>query len=467
MLLARLAKFHLYSLQLILCRGHGMNAAVATKRLGLPIAALSLALVAVTDRVGASEAFDTAAIEASVVRVVAPQSNPDMFSMGTGWIVSGRRIVVTNNHVVEGGVSFHLAMMEDGKPKVVEAKLLRRSPEKDLAVLEAVADLPGKALPLAGYETKATTRVIAIGFPGTADLAVFSDRDTGETKAVRFGPQDEDFYRPTWTEGVASRNLTYFRSIDGPALQHSAAINQGNSGGPLIDSCGRVLGVNTIRAIENDPQGVFYAIHPKEITRFLEVASFTPTTISSPCSITGSSNALVYPMFFASLGLAAFSLWIAYRRQIPAVVKPLSAVANRVSRVVDGAAFAQAGRALRKDVKRAMAKPAPEPRPKVVTFMAKAAGPEFVIDRDKLDRGQTLVIGRSRSSDVVLSHESVSRRHARIWLDRAGVLWIDDLGSSAGTYVESQRISKATPVPPGSHVRLGSVGYTFDLGRSS
>jgi S1-C subfamily serine protease len=409
----------------------------------------------------AAEAFDTAAIEASVVRVIAPQSDPDSFSMGTGWIVHGRRIVVTNNHVVEGGVSFHLAMIADGKPKVVEARLLRRSPEKDLAVLEAVSDLPGRALPLAGYETKATTRVIAIGFPGTADLAIFADKSTGELKQIRFGLEDEDFYRPTWTEGVASRNLSYFRSIDGPALQHSAAINQGNSGGPLIDGCGRVLGVNTIRAVEGDPQGVFYAIHPKEIARFLEVASFTPTVVSTACTITAAqSSGLVGPMFVASLLIAVGALWLAYRRQVPAVVKPLTAIADRVSHVAAGARLAPAAGA-----KRDAPSAPPRRQEKAVTFMPSAAGPEFVIDRDKLDNGQSLVIGRSRSCDVVLSHESVSRRHARIWLDKSGVLWIEDLGSSAGTYVGAERVRKAA-VPPGERVRFGSVGYTFHLGRS-
>lgn len=440
---------------------------VVSKRLGrLPVAALVLGLSGSWSGAPASEAFDTAAIEASVVRVIAPQSAPDVYSMGTGWIVHGRRVVVTNNHVVDGGVSFHLAMMVDGKPKVIEAKLLRRSPEKDLAVLEAVSDLPGEALPLAGYETKATTRVIAIGFPGTADLALFADRSTGETKAVRFGLQDEDFYRPTWTEGVASRNLSYFRSIDGPALQHSAAINQGNSGGPLIDSCGRVLGVNTIRAIEGDPQGVFYAIHPKEITRFLGIASFTPTIVSSACTVSGPSAAYVFPMFLASLLIAAVSLWVAYRRQVPVVVRPLTAVADRVSRVAAGAAFGQAGRAARDEARRQRLVPPPQRRAKAVTLVPKAAGPEFVIDRDKLDNGQSLVIGRSRNSDVVLSHESVSRRHARMWLDRSGVLWIEDLGSSGGTFVGSERITKAA-APPGTHVRFGAVGYTFDLGRTS
>ncbi|MBN8911457.1 MAG: trypsin-like peptidase domain-containing protein [Rhizobiales bacterium] len=440
----------------------------ATKRAGVfLLVALLLDFGGIPDRARAAEAFDTDTIEASVVRVIAPLSTPDQFSLGTGWIVSGRRIVITNNHVVDGGVSFHLAMMENGKPKVIEAKLLRRSPEKDLAVLQAVSDLPGKALPLADYDAKATTRVIAIGFPGTADLALFNDASTGETKAVRFGLQDDDFYRPTWTEGVASRNLSYFRSIDGPALQHSAPINQGNSGGPLIDSCGRVLGVNTIRAVEGDPQGVFYAIHPKEVTHFLAAAHFSPTLASGVCTITGpSSSALVLPMVAASLLIAAASLWLAYRRQVPAVVKPLTAVARQVSRVAAGGAFGHADRAV-VAVRANRAAPAPDRGGKIVTLTPKAAGPEFIIDRAKLDNGQTLVIGRSSGSDVVLPHESVSRRHACIWLDKAGTLWIEDLGSSAGTFLDKERITGKVVVPPDAHVRFGAVGYTLHLEESA
>lgn len=444
-----------------------MAALAATKLAIPPVAALLLALPALSGRAAAAEAFDTAAIEASVVRVVVALSQPDQYSIGTGWIVHGRRTVVTNNHVVEGGMGYHLAMMVDGRPQTFEAKLLRRSENKDLAVLEATSDLPGKALPLAGYDAKALSRVIAIGFPGTADIAFFTDRSTGEFKAVRFGPGDEDFYKPTWTEGVASRYLSYFRTLDGPALQHSAAINKGNSGGPLIDACGRVLGVNTIRAIDEDPQGVFYAVHPKEITRFLDTASFAPAVVSKPCTVTtGSAAAYMVPMLAASLMLAASALWLAWRRQVPVVVRPLTAVAARVSRIAEGTPFGQAGRGARDAARRAALAPPPARRQRAVTFMPKAAGPEFVIDRDKLDRGQALVVGRSRGSDVVLSHQSVSRRHARMWMDKQGVLWIEDLGSKAGTFVDAKRITKAAAVPPGTNVRFGAVGYTFDLGRS-
>jgi S1-C subfamily serine protease len=442
-----------------------MSVPAAAKRLDRRyLVACTVALLGLGGQAAAEEAFDASAVEASVVRVIATMSTPGDYSLGTGWIAHGRRLVVTNNHVVEGGIGYHVALMVDGRPKTFPAKLLRRSENKDLALLETEDDLPGEALPLAGYDTKATTRVIAIGFPGTADLAFYQDRATNEMKVQRFGPDDEDFYRPTWTEGVASRNLSYFRSIDGPALQHSAAINKGNSGGPLIDSCGRVLGVNTIRAIDEDPQGVFYAIHPREVTRFLEMAGFTPPTISSACQISGPAMpAYMIPMFVASLALAAASLFIAYKRQVPAVVKPLTAVANRVSRV---AAFAPLNQGARDARRREALAPPPQRRQRALTLTPKAAaGHEFVIDRDKLDKGQKLVIGRSRSSDVVLTHESVSRQHARIWLDKQGVLWLEDLGSSGGTYVESEKITKAA-VPPGSHVRFGLVGYTFQLGRN-
>lgn len=445
--------------------GQGMSRPSAATRMGIRyVAMLSAALLAPWSGAAADESFDTAAIETSVVRVIAAKGTADEYSLGTGWIVHGRRLVVTNNHVVEGGVSFDLAQMVDGRPKLTKARLLRRSENKDLALLEAESDLPGAALPLAGYDTKATTRVIAVGFPGTADYAFFVDRQANELRFVRFGLEDEDFYRPTWTEGVASRNLSYFRSLDGPALQHSAAINQGNSGGPLIDSCGRVLGVNTIRAVEADPQGVFYAIHPKEVTRFLEMTGYAPTIAAKVCAITGPAMpAYMVPMFVASLLLAATSVVVAYRRGTPAVVKPLTAVANRVSRI---AAFAPLDGTARQARRREALAPPPQRRQRAVTLSPKAAaGPEFVIDRDKLDKGQVLVIGRSRSCDVVLTHESVSRRHAHIWLDTSGALWLEDLGSKAGTYVGQEKISK-TQVPPGAHVRFGLVGYTFHLGRN-
>jgi hypothetical protein len=442
-----------------------MTATTAVRWTGLAAIALTVAFLAPAS---ADEGFDNDAIESSVLRVIVPMlANPDISSLGTGWIVHGKRVVVTNNHVVDGGARYFLAMLSGGKRQIVEAKLLRRSPEKDLAVLEAMSDLPGSALPLAGYDAKATSRVIAIGFPGTADVAWVPDSATGGQKKTQFGPDDDDFYRPTWTEGVASRYLSFYPTLNGPALQHSAAINHGNSGGPLIDACGRVLGVNTIRATEEDPAGVYYAIHPKEIVRFLEVASFAPTTIATPCTLTASSGlGSLHAMFAATLLLAAAAVWIAYRRRVEVVVKPLTAVANRMSQVVPGAFFGSAGgagqRAKPKTPSPARAAPA---RP--MTLIPKVPGPEFVIDRDKLESGESLVVGRSRSCDIVLPHESVSRRHARMWIDgKTGTLWIEDLGSSAGTFVDAERIKKSA-VAPGKHVRFGAVGYTFHIGRGT
>ena len=103
-----------------------MAALAGPKRLSVFAAVAAVLSVLAQAGAAAAEAFDTAAIEASVVRVIAPLATPDQYSMGTGWIVHGRRIVVTNNHVVEGGVAFQPAMLVDGNPKLLEAKLLKR-----------------------------------------------------------------------------------------------------------------------------------------------------------------------------------------------------------------------------------------------------------------------------------------------------------------------------------------------------
>lgn len=74
--------------------------------------------------------------------------------------------------------------------------------------------------------------------------------------------------------------------------------------------------------------------------------------------------------------------------------------------------------------------------------------------------GGVLAVGRFRDNDVVLADSSVSRRHAKITAS-AGRLFIEDLGSRAGTFVNDARIVSVTPFQFGDKVRIG--GYRFDL----
>jgi S1-C subfamily serine protease len=69
-----------------------------------------------------------------------------------------------------------------------------------------------------------------------------------------------------------------------PTIAHSAAISAGNSGGPLVDTCGRVVGVNTfIRVSVDQASHAGYAIASDDILRFLAEQKVSPTIKAGPC----------------------------------------------------------------------------------------------------------------------------------------------------------------------------------------
>lgn len=144
-------------------------------------------------------------------------------SLGSGFIVSADGYVVTNNHVItaegKGQVESITVTMPDGTE--YPAKLIGKDAASDLAVLKIDA---GKSLPFVKFGDSRKARVgdwiIAIGNPfglgGTVTAGIVS--------AV---------YRSTGSSGAYDRYL-----------QTDAAINRGNSGGPMFDMAGQVIGIN-------------------------------------------------------------------------------------------------------------------------------------------------------------------------------------------------------------------------------
>jgi S1-C subfamily serine protease len=170
---------------------------------------------------------------------------PGGSSGGTGFVLDADRgLVVTNFHVVNGGSSFQVGV--DGNLR--SAKIAGAAPCDDLAVL-AVEDHSGMETFALGSqgELKQGEQVVAVGYPASASL-------------------DDEL---SSTAGVVSRVEGSFRapSPDAPSypnvVQTDAALNPGNSGGPLIDERMKLVGVNTatLTAIGGQPiQGQGYAI---------------------------------------------------------------------------------------------------------------------------------------------------------------------------------------------------------------
>lgn len=235
--------------------------------------ALLIALFSVT--LPARAADDISAASRSVVRVVTVamvDGEVVGFGHGSGIAISPTRIV-TNAHVVESAARYPdnvaLGVVPSEGQKSYAAKLIAIDTKRDLALIEITEGrVPAAAIYSGPFESGAD--VIALGYPGNVDSA------TARSAADYITPRT-----PTRSEG----NLSNTQGIDGVAmLVHTAKIARGNSGGPLVDGCGRIVGINTAITRADDGDSPFaFAISVREVSRFLTDASQAFTSIGTPC----------------------------------------------------------------------------------------------------------------------------------------------------------------------------------------
>lgn len=176
-------------------------------------------------------------LEQGTVLVLAQQSRG--LSMGSGFFISQRHIV-TNGHVVGDAAQAFITNKATGK--VLAARILHRIEEggHDVAVLELAAPAPITPLTFC-FSVQRTERVSAWGFPGavTRDDPKFLALLEGNAAAV-----------PEVVYSDGSVNVVQER--DPALIVHSATVSQGNSGGPLVNQIGQVVGINTFIKLDGE-----------------------------------------------------------------------------------------------------------------------------------------------------------------------------------------------------------------------
>jgi serine protease Do len=167
-----------------------------------------------------------------------PQTPRRRIGAGSGFIISPDGYVMTNNHVIEDFERVEVTM-SDGKS--YEAQVVGADPSIDLALLKI--DTDGREMPTLPLGDSKTLRVgewvLAIGNPHDFDQTVTVGIVSGKERRVPLAGLDG---------GVVS------------FIQTDAAINLGNSGGPLLDARGNVIGINTAIRRQNFAEGIGFAL---------------------------------------------------------------------------------------------------------------------------------------------------------------------------------------------------------------
>lgn len=171
------------------------------------------------------------------------QARPDTrppAGLGSGFLISGEGQIVTNHHVVDGAQSVQVTL-KDGRK--FDAQVIGSDPATDIALLSIEADVD---LPYVRFGSSGAMRVgdevVAVGNPFGLSSTVTSGIISAKSRDINAGPYDE-------------------------FIQTDAAINRGNSGGPLFNNAGDVIGVNTaILSPGGGSVGIGFAV-PSDVVR--------------------------------------------------------------------------------------------------------------------------------------------------------------------------------------------------------
>lgn len=202
------------------------------------------------------------ALQRSVVKILTIRGND--VGEGSGFFAGEPGQLVTNAHVVEGASYFYVFITAADEQTITihQAKVKQVDTAHDLAILEVQGGNLPPAIPVASSDACLMQDVVSIGYPGDIDedyaKSIIAKRLRPES--VFNEPAVLAYLLPHFTKG-------HIAKIVPGRLYHTAAIDRGNSGGPLVNKAGEIVGVN--RSATSDPFYPFYFAIPVQHLRAL------------------------------------------------------------------------------------------------------------------------------------------------------------------------------------------------------
>jgi hypothetical protein len=399
----------------------------------LSIAVLFLSIVG---GVAARAETNFSALFPSIVRVVG--LTDDGVSLGSGVVVSRDdqgSYIITNFHVVGNAQSNGIRIVAlktaaqggDGSDTVVvSAKYWGGDRLADVAILYA-PNFFRDPMPLAVGDTPENLSIRALGYPGT---------DLEQWKVLKT--------TPTMTDGIISTSQVAPWQEGAPAvkqIQHTAALNEGMSGGPLLDLCGRVVAINT--AYNAVAHGSNLSLAASDITPYLKKQNLSFTASRDPCDPNAAART------DAAQKTAADAQHQADAAKAKADEDQRQSRIRLIIIIAVGLAVLTGVAAL---ILWTMRGPRATKGPEhglVLKGIHEAAGTSQIVRVEDL-AGQTGVeIGRGPG----FGSKGTSRRHARLLWQQGQGFMLRDLGSENGTRVNGREIKGQGDLP----LKLGDI----------
>ena len=331
----------------------------------------------------------------------------ELISTGSSFPIA-KDIFVTNFHVIEESKfskeysTKALIAVSNGMYETKEVKLLASDEEKDLAVLQ-ILGLDKEPLTLYTDLNKSSVReelsdtvVYSIGFPSSSEM--MQDGEITQSNII-----------PTSKRGIISKftkfNVQSHFTKKVEMIETDATVNAGNSGGPLVNKAGEVIGINDMKIVSSNIDNVYYAIRVDELISFLDKHEIDYKT---------NNNFLLYLALGGITFLLLFSYIFYSRKNGDNKTFTLKSVTKNS-----------------KDIKLTETKQ---------------------------------IIGRLATANICIDDDMLSKEHLSIQIKENKVL-IEDLNSSNGTYIDGQKIEtqKLLELKRGSKLLLGSRNVVYLL----
>lgn len=216
-------------------------------------------------------------LDDTVAMVISPEGN-DAVSTGSGFFIEPD-LLVTNGHVVGSAVGKEVWVVSRALGKLIKAKVEATTgkPEHagvpDFALVRLADGSHHEKVATLSADVRSLLRVVAAGYPG-----IINKQDAAYQRMMR-GEAGNLPTLSTWKGDVVS----VLPGQNGPVVLHSAQIFHGNSGGPLVDLCGRVVGVNTY-GLRSGDEATNNALGTSMLADWLRSNGLTPKMADGKCN---------------------------------------------------------------------------------------------------------------------------------------------------------------------------------------